>query len=189
MYPCGNLSTENPWYFLVSCGDQRRATVGKAELSLNLQMSWFFVCCCCFWFSTTANITQTWPSQGLKTDLYLIGIHLKLCQKMPFNSKWNSLVPGNIHRVRCVGRWTLTLQYLMVPYYLYAIKIQTSDSHLNLLQYYTWVPIPLPSPAYILHLSLRTQGQNEHAQVHLDSVSFSRLGLAALEGLCPGRFF
>lgn len=192
MHPCRNLSTANSWYSPCQLRGPEKGNSWESRalfkssqnvliLCLLLLLPVLYHCTIIQWYD---------PVKDLKLTPYLIGIQLKLRQKMPFKSKWNSLVPGNIHRVRGRGRWTLTLQSLMVAYYLYAIKIQTT--HLVFkpptMSYLSSHPFAIPSFTYS-HLSHRTQGQNEHAQVHLDSVSIQDLAWLLLERLRPGRFF
>lgn len=168
MYPCGNLSTENPWYSPCQLRGPKKGNCWESRALFKSSQNVLILCLLLLLLVLYHCTITQWhdPVKDLKLTPYLIGIHLKLCQKMPFNSKWNSLVPGNIHRVRGRGRWTLTLQYLMVPYYLYAIKIQTPQIwYLNLLQCHTWVPIPLPSPASHIPIS---------ASEHKDKMSMHR---------------
>ena len=130
------------------------------------------------------------PAKNLKLTPYLICIHLRLCHKTPFDSKWNSLVSGNIHRARGGGRWTLTLQYLMVPYYLYAIKTQTPQIwYVNLLRCHIWLPFLCDPQLHTSPPNHRAQGQSEHAQGHLYSASIADLrgGLAALGEIAPRK--
>lgn len=173
MYPCRNLSTNH--ILSLSVRGQEGQLLGKQSSLLNLlKMSWFFVTLAvASSFSTTAPSHGDAPVKDLKLTPYLISIHLKLCQKMPFNSKWNSLVPGNIHRSE-VGEVDPHSTIFNGSYYLCAMKSTPQILVFKPPTVSCQVPIPLPSPASYSHLSLRAQGQNEHAQVHLDSVGFEK---------------
>lgn len=99
-----------------SCGDQRWEASGRAELFLNLlEMSSFLLCAVAP--GPPPLQTTHWhdTAKGLKHTSYVIFIHLNYVSKCPLIQ--NKIAWSRKHPSPGWGR-TLTLQCLMVPYYL-----------------------------------------------------------------------
>lgn len=108
---------------------------------------------------------------------------------MPFNSKWNSLVPKTSTgwEVGGVDPYSIVFNGSLLPIYNKNPKPSDLVFKPPAVSHLSSHPFVVPSFTHPC-LSHRTQGQNEHAQVHLDNVSTEDLAWLLLAKLGPGRF-
>ena len=109
---------------------------------------------------------------------------------MPFNSKWNSLVPKTSTgwEVGGVDPYSIVFNGSLLPIYNKNPKPSDLVFKPPAVSHLSSHPFVVPSFTHPC-LSHRTQGQNEHAQVHLDNVSTEDLAWLLLAKSGPGRFF